>query len=190
MPGPYDVLFGREKMAQEHSGNFRYLRILEEHRDWYDSAPKIDKTDVAVAVVEKVKLSGGRFLKTNGADWVEVDDRTARLKVSTAFRSKRRASQILSKKRTIDFRRRSRDKFNEEASGKDNDLSNSGSMKKLDIDFAANLPLTVESRSYKEFKGDYLADSKRTRVIGKAPSSPKAKGGLGENASLPLFTKK
>jgi hypothetical protein len=191
VPGPYDVLLGREKMAQEHPGNFRYLRILEEHRDWYDSAPKIDKTDVAVAVVEKVKFSSGRFLKTDLAGWVEVDDRTARLKVSMAFRSKRRASQMLTKKRTSDSGRRSGDRFNEEASGEDNDFSNPGGMKKPDIDFEANLASEVESRSSKEFKGNYLADSsKRARVIGKAPSSPKAKGGLGENASVPLFSKK
>jgi hypothetical protein len=153
LPGPYDVLFGREKTAQEHPGNFRYLRILDEHRDRYDSVPKDDKTDVAVAVVEKVKSSSGRFLKTDGAGWVEVDDRTARLKVSMAFRSKRRASQMLTKKRT-----------NEETSGEDNDSSDPGGMKKAGIDFEGNPPSKVESRSCKQVEGNDLADSKRAKV--------------------------
>jgi hypothetical protein len=179
LPGPYDVLFGREKMAQEHPGNFRYLRILEEHRDRYDSVPKDDKTDVAVAVVEKVKLSSGRFLKTEGDFWVEVDDRTSRMKVSMAFRSKRRATQLLTKKRTNDARN--------EVSREHNDSSNPGGMNK-DIGFEANRPSEVESRSSKEVSGDYRADSKRTKAA-KAPSSPKAKGGLGEYyAGVPLFS--
>jgi hypothetical protein len=192
LPGPYDVLFGREKMAQEHPGNFRYLRILDEHRDRYDSVPKDGKTDVAVAVVEKVKSSSGRFLKIDGAGWVEVDDRTARLKVSMAFRSKRRASQMLTKKRTNndDSRRRSRDASNEEAAGEDNDSSDPDrGMKKVDSDFEGNEPSTVESRYSKEVEGNDLADSKRAKV-GKAPNSPKATGGLGKHGGVSLFSKK
>jgi hypothetical protein len=157
LPGPYDVLFGREKMAQEHPGNFRYLRILDEHRDRYDSVPKDDKTDVAVAVVEKVKSTSGRFLKTGEAGWVEVDDKTARLKVSMAFRSKRRASQMLTKKRTNDARGGgNRDAYNqEEASGEGNDSSDPGGMEKLAIDFEQGYPPSkVESRSFpKRAKG-------------------------------------
>jgi hypothetical protein len=95
-----DVLLGRDKVSQSHSGNYRFQYMIEEHWDEYDKSSKVEKTALATKIVDLVKQEG-RFLKfndeTNG--WEEIDDKTARVKVSMAFRSKRRSYGLSTKRR-------------------------------------------------------------------------------------------
>ena len=103
VPGPFDVLLGRGRLIQEHLGNLRYRQMIDEHKDQYDSASKLEKTNIAKKVVQLVQASQGRFLKRDegedgGGFWIEVDDETAREKVSHSFRNRRQAEATLRRK--------------------------------------------------------------------------------------------
>ena len=89
VPGPYDVLLGRGRFIQDHAGNIRFRSIAECHRKEYESVSKMDKKFVAATIVQLVKEGNGRFLRQEGPGWVEVDDATAREKVSHLFRNSR-----------------------------------------------------------------------------------------------------
>lgn len=91
VPGSRDVLLGRGKLTQEHTGNLRFRHIVENHREMYENARKLEKTRLASKIVVILQQTGGRFLKRDGAGWAEVDDETARFKVSHSFRNKRLA---------------------------------------------------------------------------------------------------
>jgi hypothetical protein len=97
VPGPFDVIMGRDRLAQEHPGNFHYLDTIETHLVMYDAMSKVQKTRLASKIVDGVHQIGGRFLKSDKTGWVKIDDKTARYKVSMAFRSKRRTVQTATK---------------------------------------------------------------------------------------------
>ena len=94
IPGPVDVLLGRDKMALCHTGNFRYSQVIQEYHERYDSASRNEKTVIATEIVEKVKGYGGRFLKAHSMGWTVVEDKIAREKVSNAFRSRRKTASF------------------------------------------------------------------------------------------------
>ena len=65
--------------------------MIDENRAAYENAKILEKTLIAERIVKDVKNSAGRFLKNDGnGAWIEVDDETARDKISHAFRDKRR----------------------------------------------------------------------------------------------------
>jgi hypothetical protein len=90
VPGPLDVLLGRDKVAQNHTGNIRYLHLIESYMDQYEAAQRRDKKKIAIAVSDVVTNTGGRFLEFNGNVWFEVDNAIVIEKASTAFRSRRK----------------------------------------------------------------------------------------------------
>jgi hypothetical protein len=90
VPGPTDVLMGRDWAAQLHPGNIRFRNIIAELLEAYENARKREKTRIAQGVVRDIKASGCHFLKLNVAGYVVVDDSTARAKVSSAFRDRRK----------------------------------------------------------------------------------------------------
>ena len=92
---PMDVLMGRERLSQSHTGTTRYQCLIDEYRERYDMCEKaIDKTILASAIVMKVKEYGGRFLlrKKGETNWSEADDWAAREKVTNAFRGRRKSA--------------------------------------------------------------------------------------------------
>jgi hypothetical protein len=90
LPTKVDVLFGRGKESREHPGNLRCMAIIEEQRGPYESASKYKKTEIAERIVFDVYNAGGRFLKMDHQyGWQEVDEETAREKVSHYFRALR-----------------------------------------------------------------------------------------------------
>lgn len=91
VPNHSDVLYGKDKSVQEHSGNIRYLNLISEYWDRYDGAKKIEKKSITEEMVNLIKKSGGRFLKMDDSGWIEVSDVVAREKVSNAFRDRRKA---------------------------------------------------------------------------------------------------
>lgn len=93
IPHTHDVLFGRDKVAQQHPGNARYMSLVESTQDRYDAAPtKASRTMIASEIVVAIKSRGGLFLKHDGIGWIEASDVTAKEKVTNAFRSRRRKS--------------------------------------------------------------------------------------------------
>jgi hypothetical protein len=67
--------------------------------DEYDQGDRGVKYAIMASIVHLLKEEGGRFLKeTENGGWVEVDEATARLKISHAFRSQRKALHVALKK--------------------------------------------------------------------------------------------
>ena len=100
VPNALDVLFGRGRLIQEHPGNVRYRHLIESNREEYEKASKLRKTELAKKIVSAIKygneknnvtknFEGGRFLKLDGAGWIEVDDQVARDKIGHSFRNRR-----------------------------------------------------------------------------------------------------
>ena len=92
-PLPNDVLMGRGKPIQERPGNVRFREMLHKRIDKYEQCEGGFKSkSVSAYIVRILKEEGGRFLKEldDGAGWVEVDEATARTKVSHLIRSRRR----------------------------------------------------------------------------------------------------
>jgi hypothetical protein len=93
-PGPLDVLMGRGLKAQVHPGNLRYRNIIAERQEVYNKSLIYEKTVMTMEIVRLIKESGGRFLRRDGwyAGWKLVDDKAARVKVSSAFRDRRKSN--------------------------------------------------------------------------------------------------
>ena len=92
---PMDVVRGRERHSQSHTGTLLYQCLIDEYRERYDMCETaIDKTILASAIVVKVKEYGGRFLlrKKGETNWSEADDWAAREKVTNAFRGRRKSA--------------------------------------------------------------------------------------------------
>lgn len=106
VPGTCDVLLGRGKPLQKHPGNLRYHHIVESCHGQYENAQKLEKTNLARTIVQRMKESGGRFLKHDGIGWIEIDDDAARYKVSHTFRNHRIAARVQEKKKKEENRRK------------------------------------------------------------------------------------
>ena len=98
VPGTLDVLLGRGKPLQKHNGNLNYHYVVEGYHAQYEQASKLEKTQIAKTIVDKIHEQGGRFLKQEDAGWVEIDDEAARTKISHTFRNHRIAARTALKK--------------------------------------------------------------------------------------------
>jgi hypothetical protein len=91
-PTPVDVVFGRGKGFQNHDGNVQFHRLVDVHLIEYDKGSKLDKTRLSENILKMVQANAGRFLRQDvRGNWLEVDDGTAREKISRAFRARRTA---------------------------------------------------------------------------------------------------
>jgi hypothetical protein len=93
VPGPFDVLLGRGHSIQNNQGNIRYRKVIKDMMDGYTKGRKLEKTALTKTIVDLVHASTGRFLEQqdgNNNYWVEVDETTARNKVSHSFRTLKR----------------------------------------------------------------------------------------------------
>lgn len=98
-PEPTDVLFGRGKPYQGHSGNQKLREIVDKYKDAYMSSRRYDKLAIAEDIVKGIQGGrwgeAGRFLRRadNGEDfWVVAPDDEAREKVSHALRGKKKTN--------------------------------------------------------------------------------------------------
>ena len=86
-----DVVLGRGKSFQNHPGNQRLAKIVEEWNAEYQRANKQTKTTISKEIVGYVKNEmGGRFLQKdeeNPEYWRIAADQEGRLKVAHAFRA-------------------------------------------------------------------------------------------------------
>lgn len=87
VPRRFDVLFGKSRLARNHTGTRRARHIVEMHFEAYEVLRKYRKTDVAEKILAIIHESGGRFLRqdSQGA-WVLADDIEARKKIAHWFR--------------------------------------------------------------------------------------------------------
>eukprot|EP00985_Skeletonema_marinoi_P000618 scaffold224_cov108-Skeletonema_marinoi.AAC.16 len=80
-PTMNDVLSGRGAWFNQHPGNKRFRKMLEENKDAYMTGTKKQKMDISKAIVESIYLMGppGRFLKKCPAtgQWSELSKRDA-----------------------------------------------------------------------------------------------------------------
>jgi hypothetical protein len=85
------ILFGRGRPVQNHPGNVHFRKMLEPYADQYDNARRSQRAAIAAAIVQKVLMSGSRFLKQadNMHRWVVVDEEEAIKKVCQCFRTLR-----------------------------------------------------------------------------------------------------
>jgi hypothetical protein len=84
---------GREKVALRHSGNLRYRALIDSYRDEFENANVKQKTEITVLILRKILDTNGRFLAMGEDGWKILDDNEARLKIASAFRSKRKAGK-------------------------------------------------------------------------------------------------
>ena len=94
LPGPKDVLFGRGKVNQEHSGNVLMRNIIAEYILEYRLATTPDKGRIPLKIVLRIKQEGGRFLERDTAHgwWFEVSDEVGRERISMLLRTANRVS--------------------------------------------------------------------------------------------------
>lgn len=93
VPGRNDVLLGKGIPIQTHIGNIRYRQLVSDCKDTYERSTYTQKKQITEEIVDLVKQSGGRFLKDDGAGWLEAEDEVARLKVSRSFRGIRASTK-------------------------------------------------------------------------------------------------
>mmetsp|Transcript_17564 Transcript_17564/g.43220 ORF Transcript_17564/g.43220 Transcript_17564/m.43220 type:complete len:472 (+) Transcript_17564:162-1577(+) len=104
LPHRFDVLFGRGTKVRSHTGNIRALHLVNIWQPRYDGASnRFEKAGISERIISMIHESSGRFLKWDEErGWLEVDDETARDKISHWFRNQRRskADKDTSKKTT------------------------------------------------------------------------------------------
>jgi hypothetical protein len=85
---PTDIFCGRDRLSHNHPGNRRFRHLINMYRDSYQTATQRDtKTLLTAEIVAAVQCYGGRFLKRQAGEWIEVDATYAHEKVSHALRS-------------------------------------------------------------------------------------------------------
>ena len=97
--GRFDVTLGKSTKAREHTGSRRASHLCEMFYDQYQRANKYQKTEIAERIVQMIRESGGRFIREENDEWVEVDDMVARAKIAHFFRYKRSKKQQDEEKR-------------------------------------------------------------------------------------------
>ena len=104
IPGRFDVIFGRGKKYQNHTGNVRFRHIVDMHGEEYEGSCKYQKANIVEKVKRIIKESPGLFLRQSpdSGIWEEVDcpDEVEK-KISHAFRARRTA---LKKQQMIEAR--------------------------------------------------------------------------------------
>jgi hypothetical protein len=99
-----DVLCGRDKLSHAHSGNKRFRKIIEKHREEYQTAQNREsKTSITTKIIQLIESSGGRFLKKDDDTdkWEVVTEAYAKEKVSHALRSAKDPNRPKVKKRRV-----------------------------------------------------------------------------------------
>lgn len=96
-PKDEDVLFGRGGRTNNHPGNKRLRQIINNYRDTYYRAKKLDKPKLSKLIVKALRsaIPPSRFLRMNEETklWEDVGDKRAAEKVSQRLREKERGDE-------------------------------------------------------------------------------------------------
>lgn len=88
-PGKFDVLMGRGRPFLGWEGNVRLSKLIHKNADLYmeDKINRVEKTMLAMKIVQIIQLNGGRFIHRTEKGWKVVDDKMAKEKVSQGLRA-------------------------------------------------------------------------------------------------------
>jgi hypothetical protein len=88
-PGKFDVLMGRGRPFLGWEGNVRLSKLIHKNADQYmeDKINRVEKTMLAMKIVQIIQLNGGRFIHRTEKGWMVVDDKMAKEKVSQGLRA-------------------------------------------------------------------------------------------------------
>jgi len=91
VPGPYDVICAKGKIAKCHSGNKFYKQLIQQAIPLYSNADsKFKKSMIVSEVVDEIRsrsnANGGGFVKRKSGIWYEVGDHISREKVGQSLR--------------------------------------------------------------------------------------------------------
>jgi hypothetical protein len=97
-PGPWDVIMGRGLRGRKSPGNQLLKLLLEERREEYDNASRVDKAVIVKEIYTIMHRRGCRFLAPTSVDkadfeWMEVTEEAARDRIGHGFRNLRLASK-------------------------------------------------------------------------------------------------
>lgn len=98
-PSDRDVICGRGKLSQNHTGNKYYRQIIAENLHSYSNVKtKMDKSLIVSKIVDMVQEAGGNFIKrdctaNSEEHWVVVEDNFAREKTAHSIRDAIRATR-------------------------------------------------------------------------------------------------
>lgn len=83
------VLMGRGRPYREWLGNAELSKMVAMHADRYmgKHSDYLDKGMVAMEIVQRIQIDGGRFAQRTDEGWETVDDQVAKEKVSQALRT-------------------------------------------------------------------------------------------------------
>ena len=84
--GEYDVLYGRGGLTNKHKGNIYFRHLIFAYQPQYRQSRRAFKPKIADMIVQMVRSRGGRFLKLDEDDLVEVSDEMAVTKTLQALR--------------------------------------------------------------------------------------------------------
>ena len=97
-PGPWDVIMGRGLRGRKSPGNQLLKLLLEEKREEYDNASRVEKPLIIKDIYTVMHRKGCRFLAPTSVDtadyeWMEVTEEEARDRIGHGFRNLRLASK-------------------------------------------------------------------------------------------------
>mmetsp|Transcript_24395 Transcript_24395/g.36187 ORF Transcript_24395/g.36187 Transcript_24395/m.36187 type:complete len:295 (+) Transcript_24395:69-953(+) len=85
--GSYDVLFGRTRLSFNHFGNMRFRALIaENYHEFHISKSRNEKANVTNKIMRAVHDNGGKFLRFEGNEWLEVASKVAKRKIGHALR--------------------------------------------------------------------------------------------------------
>lgn len=88
IPGLHDVILGRGKVFQDHSGNQHMRSYVRDLLDDFQNGDKEGKRLATDQVIDTVHSKNGRFIKRNDDGWFEtVSRKEAVEKVAASFRT-------------------------------------------------------------------------------------------------------
>jgi hypothetical protein len=91
-PGEFDILCGRGRSFQDHSGNRLLRQMVQLNSELYKRAKRSEKAPIARTLVAVFNASGNHFLRRDYTNecWEAIDDEHAKEKVAHCFRSSTR----------------------------------------------------------------------------------------------------
>lgn len=90
LPKDTDVIIGNGGRVRKHPGNIEFKNIIDSKlKDYASFSLRREKTNMIRSIVNQIHENGGIFVRKDPATgtWFEVDDVSAREKISQAFRN-------------------------------------------------------------------------------------------------------
>ena len=87
VPENSDVLCGRGGLSNKHPGNRLFRRLVQENKTVYQlTIGPSHKQFLVMSIMEAIHNQGGRFIRQEGGNWVEISRRQVAIKTSQALR--------------------------------------------------------------------------------------------------------